>query len=116
MLLYMDAQIRATQSCGTGRDDRSEKDSCLTIFYEVGTISVSTKEVAVPSLLIKNIPEKLRSQLQKTAKQHQRSMNQQAIICLADALDAGKPLPRPAAIKVPFDNAFIKRAKRIGRS
>lgn len=68
------------------------------------------------TLLIKNMPEKLRSQLQKTAKAHQRSMNQQAILSLADALDAAAALPKPMRINAPFDNAFISRAKRHGRS
>lgn len=68
------------------------------------------------NLLIKNMPQRLRDKLQKTAKDHQRSMNQQAILSLADALDAAVPLPRPVRIKAPFDNAFINRAKRQGRS
>ena len=68
------------------------------------------------NLLIKNLPDKLRDMLQATAKKHQRSMNQQAILSLADALDAAKPLPRPVRIKTPFDNSFINRAKRQGRS
>jgi hypothetical protein len=42
-------------------------------------------------------------------------MNQQAILSLADALDAAKPLPRPVRIEAPFDNSFINRAKRQGR-
>jgi plasmid stability protein len=67
------------------------------------------------TLLIKNIPEKLRHRLQKTAKEHQRSMNQQAILSLADALDAMEALPKPMKIREPFDNSFINRAKRTGR-
>ena len=67
------------------------------------------------SLLIKNIPETLRRRLQKTAKQHRRSMNQHAIHCIADALDASAVLPKPIRIQVPFDNKFVNRAKRQAR-
>ena len=68
------------------------------------------------TLLLKNVPETLRARLQKSAKAHQRSMNQEAILSLADALDAAAPLPKPVRINQPFDNAFIDRAKRMGRA
>jgi len=68
------------------------------------------------NLLIKNMPEALRDKLQKTAKQHQRSMNQQAIKLLTDAMDAAKSLPKPMRIKTPLNNSFINRAKRQGRA
>lgn len=83
------------------------------------------------SLLIKDIPESLRLKIKRLAKEHRRSMNQEAIYVLENAvggqfgpqiasaperdLDWSGPLPEPVKIKKPFTSEFINKAKREGR-
>jgi plasmid stability protein len=64
------------------------------------------------NLLIKHVPDDLRRRLRKAAEIHQRSMNQEALMVLAGALDMLDPLPKAVQIKKPFTNAFIQNAKR----
>ena len=68
------------------------------------------------TLLLKNVPDKLRDRLRRTAREHKRSMNQQAILALAESLDALQPLPPAVRPRGALDNRFIARAKRSGRA
>ena len=46
------------------------------------------------TLTIKNIPEKLRKRLKKSAAQHRRSINGEAIICLEKVLVSNRVDPQ----------------------
>jgi plasmid stability protein len=79
----------------------------------------------VATLTLKNVPDKLYSRLKKSAKQHRRSINSEAIVRLEEALAS---VPRdPQAIlaeirafreslgDVHLTDAIIESAKREGR-
>ena len=48
----------------------------------------------VPTLTIKNIPERLRKRLKESAAEHRRSINGEAISCLEKALAGGRVDPQ----------------------
>ena len=77
------------------------------------------------TLTLKNVPDKLYSRLKKSAKQHRRSINSEAIVRLEEAL-AGVPRDPNAILAeirafreslgdVHLTDAIIERAKREGR-
>jgi hypothetical protein len=83
----------------------------LKLCFPLDTIVVSNGGIMV-SLLIKRVPDNLHRRLRKAAKIHQHSMNQEALMVLAGAMDVLDPLPKVVRIKEPFTNAFIRNAKR----
>jgi plasmid stability protein len=54
---------------------------------------VNTKELSMPALTIKNIPESLYQQLKNAAELHRRSINSEVIVCLEKTLAASKITP-----------------------
>lgn len=69
------------------------------------------------SLLIKNISEDLRKKLKEQAELNHRSINKQVISILEQALTRpgiGK-LPPPVKLKFRLTNAWLNKAKRLGR-
>jgi len=68
------------------------------------------------TLLLKNVPDSLKARLEKSAMTHHLSVNQEAIQLLPDALDSTPALPNAKKIRLPFDNKFVGRAKRLGRA
>ena len=70
------------------------------------------------SLLIRDLPATLHHRLKETAARNRRSMTQQAIALLEEALlPAGQePWPVPFQGKAPLTPRVISRAKREGRA
>lgn len=69
------------------------------------------------SLVIKNLPNDLHVKLKKEAERHRRSMTQQAVVILQNAL---RPLPPLAPIKPikptrPFSHQWLLKAMKSGR-
>lgn len=71
----------------------------------------------MPALVIKNLPPELHRRLKERARNHHRSMTQEAIEILENALQAKTPPPWPPPLKgtSPITNDFIDWAKRQGR-
>jgi plasmid stability protein len=79
----------------------------------------------MPTLTIKNIPEKLRQRLKQSAAQHRRSINGEAISCLEKALvgnrvDPEDFLTRARALRARMPKVFVtqrdlRAAKSQGR-
>lgn len=77
------------------------------------------------TLTLKGIPDDLYSQLKAAAELHRRSLNNEVIACLEDALlprkvSASERVLRARALRTPlpagaFDAATIDAAKRQGR-
>ena len=77
------------------------------------------------TLTIKNIPEKLRKQLKKSAAQHRRSINGEAIYCLERVLIGGRVDPqeflkqarvfRERMPRVFVTDEGLRKAKNFGR-
>lgn len=74
------------------------------------------------SLVIKNLPDKIHKVLKAKAKEHHRSMTQEAIAVLESIYDP-RPLPQvytvadlpaPFRPRKPITNAMIQKAKREG--
>jgi len=71
-------------------------------------------------LLIKDLPSALHGRLKEEARRHHRSMTKQALAILEAGLAATPSrsirdvTPFPCRIRI--DNAWIKRAKGLGRS
>lgn len=63
------------------------------------------------SLLLKNVPEHIRTALKEAAARSRRSMTQQALVILEQAL---RPLP-PIKPRRPFTHEWLLRAMREGR-
>lgn len=72
----------------------------------------------MPALVIKELPVEIHRRLKEDAEQHHRSMTQQAIVILEQALHRVKPMPAVNAYRgrFPLTNAFIHAAKREGRA
>ena len=72
----------------------------------------------MPSLVIKELPAEIHRRLREDADQNHRSMTQQAIMILEQALHRVKPIPAVKAYRgrFPLTNAFIHAAKREGRT
>lgn len=72
----------------------------------------------MPALVIKDLPAELHRRLMKDAAQHHRSMTQQAIVILEQALHRVRPVPdfTPYRGAFPLTNDFINKAKREGRT
>jgi plasmid stability protein len=72
----------------------------------------------MPGLLIKDFPERLHRKLKSVAANNRRSMTQQALVLLEEALNrkAGvEEFPPPARGKIRLTKDFLDRAKRLGR-
>ncbi len=72
----------------------------------------------MPALVIKQLPAELHQRLKEDAAQHHRSMTQQAIVILEQALHRVPPVPAFTPIRgvFPLTNTFIDAAKRDGRA
>ena len=79
----------------------------------------------MPSLTLKDVPDALHRRLKEEAARHRRSLNQQAIRCLEEALaaqpaDAAALLDRARDLRrrleIRTTNAVITRLKRSGRA
>lgn len=72
----------------------------------------------MPALVIKALPAEIHRRLKDDAAQHHRSMTQQAIVILEQALHRVRPIPVFKAYKgkFPLTNEFINTAKREGRT
>ncbi len=74
----------------------------------------------MPGLLIRNLPKELHRRLKKRAAQNRRSMNQEAIVLLENALgsearDTGEP-PAPFQGSFSIDDSWLNEAKQSGRA
>jgi plasmid stability protein len=72
----------------------------------------------MPGLLIKNVPAPTHRKLKESATRHRRSLMQEALVLLEDALtgaDAAEKLPPPYRGSFPLTKSLIDRAKRAGR-
>lgn len=71
----------------------------------------------MPALVIKDLPAVLHRRLKEDAVQHHRSMTQQAIVILDQALHRVHPIGefRPYRGAFPLTNGFINKAKKEGR-
>jgi plasmid stability protein len=70
----------------------------------------------MPGILIKNFPTKLHKELKKRAKENHRSMNQEALTLLQEALEERlTKLPPLRRGKFFLTNEWIDKAKREGR-
>ena len=47
----------------------------------------------MPTITLKNVPAKLHARLKAQAKQHKRSLNQEAIVCIESAIRSERPDP-----------------------
>lgn len=72
----------------------------------------------MPALVIKTLSTELHSRLKEEARQHHRSMTQQAVVVLEAGLHRVRPIPAVKAFhgRFPLTNTFINRAKRAGRA
>lgn len=72
----------------------------------------------MPALVIKNLPAEIHQRLKDDAIQNHRSMTQQAIVILEQALHQVRPIPYFKAYKgkFPLTNKFINAAKNEGRA
>lgn len=72
----------------------------------------------MPALVIKDLPVEIHKRLKDDAVQHHRSMTQEAIFILEQALHRVRPIPDFKAYKgkFPLTNEFINAAKREGRA
>lgn len=72
----------------------------------------------MPALVIKDLPVEIHKRLKDDAVQQHRSMTQQAIFILEQALRRARPVPAFKAYKgkFPLTNEFINAAKREGRA
>jgi plasmid stability protein len=71
----------------------------------------------MPALVIKNLPPDLHRRLKEDAAQHHRSMTQEAVHILDQALHRVRPIPEitPYKGKVPLTLELIEEARREGR-
>jgi plasmid stability protein len=85
-----------------------------TIRYQYDIVMV----ILVSSLLLKDVPEELHSQLREQAKRHHRSMNKEAIAVLEAALAVRYPseLPPPVHVKKPLSAEMLTKARQQGRA
>ncbi|OHB75864.1 MAG: hypothetical protein A2Z34_04935 [Planctomycetes bacterium RBG_16_59_8] len=72
----------------------------------------------MPSLVIKHLPEEIHRLLKENAAQHHRSMTQEAIVTLENALRKIRPIPdiQPYRGKVPLTDDILREAKNWGRA
>jgi plasmid stability protein len=72
----------------------------------------------MPALVIKDLPAVLHRRLKEDAVQHHRSMTQQAIFILEQALHRVRPIGEftPYRGAFPLTNDFINKAKKEGRT
>ncbi|HMO05682.1 MAG TPA: hypothetical protein PKC67_14985 [Kiritimatiellia bacterium] len=72
----------------------------------------------MPSLVIKNLPPALHRRLKEDARDHHRSMTQQAIVLLENGLLRTRSIPAAKAYKgtFPLTDTFLQAAKREGRA
>jgi antitoxin FitA len=47
----------------------------------------------MPTITLKNVPAKLHARLKSQAKEHKRSLNQEAIVCIEFAMRSERPDP-----------------------
>jgi hypothetical protein len=76
----------------------------------------------MPALVIKNFPPKLHRKLKEISARHRRSMTQEALMMLEDALireeaanKGYRELPPPVKGPFPLTEEFLDWAKREGR-
>ncbi|HNR89823.1 MAG TPA: plasmid stability protein [Spirochaetota bacterium] len=70
----------------------------------------------MPSLVLKNIPERLHRRLKDESKKHRRSMMQEAIVILEESLAcAPVELPEPVKPARKLTQAVLSRAIETGR-
>ena len=70
------------------------------------------------SMLIKDVPPRIHSWIKARAQQHRRSMNQEALTILEQALDTPKRTAKlPPAVKPhkPIDHEWLLKATKEGR-
>jgi hypothetical protein len=69
------------------------------------------------TLLLKNVPERIKRDLKGEARKNRRSMNQEALVLLEQALKRRKPpaLPSPLKPKKPFTHDWLLKAMKEGR-
>lgn len=73
----------------------------------------------MPALLIKDLPADLHERLKEEARKHHRSMTKEALCILESGLDAPSRSLRdvkPVSCRIRIDDAWIKRARKWGRS
>ena len=83
------------------------------------------KEVAMPNLTIKGIPEELYKKLKKRAGRHRRSLNSEVICCLEHAASLATVDPEAWLVNAdrlrnrlgltPVTEEFLREAKTVGR-
>lgn len=70
------------------------------------------------AILLKDVPDGLRQRLKTESKRNRRSMTQEAICLLEEALHLRMPaaLPKPVATKKPFSQQWLSKAIQAGRA
>ncbi len=71
------------------------------------------------ALLIKNFPVNLHQKIRKLAKLHHRSMNQEAVVLLKEAIEKNSPAKDLGSIfkgEMKLTQAFLNKAKSFGRA
>jgi antitoxin FitA len=82
----------------------------------------------MPTITLKNVPAKLHARLKAQAKEHKRSLNQEAIVCIESAIRSESPDPERFLAEIhglrdriaasgarPSSQKFVRRAIDEGR-
>ena len=72
----------------------------------------------MPGLVIRNLPPELHRKLEERARRHHRSMAEEAVAILEQALEGGegvKEAPPPYRGRFTLTQEFLDRARREGR-
>ena len=72
----------------------------------------------MPAIVIKDVPEQLHRRLREQAERNRRSMSQELLTIMEQALQPVPPLGRikPIRTKRPFSHAWLLKAMREGRA
>jgi hypothetical protein len=70
------------------------------------------------AMLLKNLPERIKRGVKSEAKKNRRSVNQEAMVLLDEALQRRKPkrLPPPFKPRRPIDHEWLLKAMKEGRT
>jgi antitoxin FitA len=82
----------------------------------------------MPTITLKNVPAKLHARLKAQAKEHKRSLNQEAIVCIELAIRSESPNPEQFLVEArelrnriaargapPSSQTFVRQAIDEGR-
>jgi plasmid stability protein len=69
------------------------------------------------AVLLKGLPDKTKHRIQQHARKNRRSMNQEMMVLLEEALQRREPLPLPKPLKTkrPINHEWLLRSMKEGR-